>query len=199
MLKSWTFLTSDQWLKYQPLIFLWLFKDKAVLVIQDSSDAPSICINTEEEKCATDMELWSNLANTTHRLLADGGPVSRCRVQSCALFIAVLTSGQCFPSLLIKGCTVPLETKYQIDKEKYSQKVCCNVVAMFFISNCIKNRLKDKHPFVTFISPLFCSLPCLKVSVQEDFGWVGIGFTTFVAMPPDTQHQSALYKGFALV
>lgn len=133
-------------------------KYKAVLVIQDS-DAPSICINTEEEKCAIDIEkLWSDVANTTCRLLTNGRSVSHHRVQSCAFFIAALTSGQRFPPLLIKGCTVHLETKYKIYKEKYSQKVCCDVAAMFFISNWTKNRLNVKHSFVTFILPLFCSL-----------------------------------------
>lgn len=48
--------------------------------------------------------------NKTWRVLADGGPVSHHAVQSCALGIAALTSGQCFAPSLTKGHAAHLET-----------------------------------------------------------------------------------------
>lgn len=78
-------------------------------------------------------ELQSDLPNITHRILANGGgPVSHHRTQSCALFITALTSEECFPPLLINGCTVHFETKLKTYKEKYSQRVYCSVVTIFF-------------------------------------------------------------------
>lgn len=131
-------------------IFLWQFKHDTVLVVQDSSDASSVLLNAEEEKCAIERgELWSDLTTVTCRLLAEGGAVSCLRVQSCAPFISALTSGLCFSPMLIKGCTVHLETKYKVYKEKKkSQTACCSVVTMVFISSQIrkkKNRLNVKH------------------------------------------------------
>lgn len=132
MLKSWTCLTLDQWLKYQELIALWLFKHETVLVIHSSWC--KYLYKQWREKMAIDTgELQSDLPSITHRILANGGgPVSHHRIQSCAVFITALTSEECFPPLLINGCTVHLGTKCKTYKEKYSQKVCCSVVTMLF-------------------------------------------------------------------
>lgn len=131
-------------------IFLWRFKHDTVLVAQDSSDAPSVFLNAEEEKCSIERgEFWSDLTTVTCRLLAEGGAVSCLRVQSCAPFISALTSGLCFSPMLIKGCTVHLETKYKVYKEKKkitdSLLQCCHNGFHFQPNKKKKNRLNVKH------------------------------------------------------
>lgn len=191
-LKIWICRTLDQWVKYQELIILWLFKHETVLVIHSFW-----CMYTYKQwrrKMTTDTrELQSDLPSITHRILANrGGAVSHHRIQSCVLFITALTSEECFPPLLINGCTVHFETKWKTYKEKYSQIVYCSVVTFFIISKRIKNRWNVKNSFVTFISLPFCLLAFWRFLCRSILdGWEQ-GFQHFVETPSDTLHQSTL-------
>lgn len=131
MLKVWTCLTLDQWVKYQELIILWLFKHETVLVIH-SFWCKYLYKQWRRKMTIDTRELKSDLPSITHRILVNGGgPVSHHRIKSCSLFITSLTSEECFPPLLINGCIVHFKTKWKAYKEKYSQRVCCSVVTIF--------------------------------------------------------------------
>lgn len=185
MLKIWTCLTLDQ-----ESIILWLFKHETVLVIH-SFWCKYTCKQWRRKMTIDTRELQSDLPSITHRILANGGrPVSHHRIQGCALFITALTSEECFPPLLINGCTVHFETKWKTYKEKIFTESLLQCCHLFFFSRRIKNRWNVKHLFVTFILLLFCLLAFWRFLCRSILdGWEQ-GFQHFVEMPPDILHQS---------